>query len=158
MILDKKEASVLTRMDWATLPDTKSAISKREVDEETGLELVFMRNPQSAGSDSMVMITHSVAALRDGDMIFAASLEALDLRSLSSALGESVKNLQMEYGVRGFLSPERIVLYGNGEKEDLGVYLGERRDDEIFDFLRSLFEDSFISGSEDDSYSDWIVE
>ena len=158
MILDKKEASVLTRMDWATLPDTKSAISKREVDEETGLELVFMRNPQSVGYDSMVMITHSVAALRDGDMIFAASLEALDLRSLSSALGESVKNLQMEYGVRGFLTPERIVLYGNGEKEDLGVYLGERRDDEIFDFLRSLFEDSFISGSEDDSYSDWIVE
>ena len=158
MILDKKEASVLTRMDWATLPDTKSAISKREVDEETGLELVFMRNPQSAGSVSLVMLTHSVAARRDGDMIFAASLEALDLRSLSSALGESVKNLQMEYGVRGFLTPERIVLYGNGEKEDLGVYLGERRDDEIFDFLRSLFEDSFISGSEDDSYSDWIVE
>ena len=123
MILDKVTASVLTVKDWPTLADIRTGVVKRDRDEETGLDLIFMKNPSSLGDDSMVAISHSVAALRDGMMIFSASLESLDLRSLSSALGESVKSLQGEYGIRGYLTPARITLYGNGEKEDIGVYL-----------------------------------
>lgn len=158
MILDKDTASVLTVKDWPTLADIRTGVVKRDRDEETGLDLIFMKNPSSLGDDSMVAISHSVAALRDGMMIFSASLESLDLRSLSSALGESVKSLQSEYGIRGYLTPARITLYGNGEKEDIGVYLGGKSDEEVFDFLQSLFEDSFVEVEEGEDYSAWIVE
>lgn len=158
MILDKDSASELTVRDWPTLSDIRTGLVRKDLDEETGLDLLFMRNPASLGDDSMVSITHSIAALRDGKMIFSAALESLDLRSLSSALGESVKNLQAEYGVRGYLTPQRIVIYGNGEKEDLGIYLGDKDDEAIFDFLQGLFEDSFVSGFEEEDYSDWIIE
>lgn len=158
MILDKDSATVLTVNDWPTLADIRTGVIKSDIDEETGLTLIFMRNPSSIGDDSMVMISHAVAALRDGDMIFLSSLDSLDLRALSSALGESVKTLQAEYGVRGFLTPQRITIYGNGEKEDLGVYLGGRDDEEIFDFLRGLFEDSFVEIEDSEDYSDWIIE
>ena len=158
MILDKDTARPLSVLDWPTIADIKTGVVKKDIDEETGLELLFMKNPSSLAEDSMVFITHSIAALRGRDMIFSASLESLDLRALSSALAESVKTLQAEYGIRGYLTPERIVLYGNGEKEDLGVYLGGKGDEEIFDFLRSLFEDSFVSVEEDGDYSDWLVE
>ena len=158
MIVDKDSAAVLTVRDWPTLVDIKTGVVMEDVDEESGLDLIFMKNPASLGDDSMVSISHSVAALRDGNMIFSASLESLDLRALSSALGESVKSLQNEYGIKGYFTPSRIILYGNGEKEDLGVYLGAKDDDSVFDFLRGLFEDSFVEVGEDEDYSDWIIE
>ena len=74
MILDKDTASVLTVKDWPTLADIRTGVVKRDRDEETGLDLIFMKNPSSLGDDSMVAISHSVAALRDGMMIFSASL------------------------------------------------------------------------------------
>ncbi len=152
MILEKESAGSLNGFEWPSLPDITTGVVKKDFDEETGLGLIFMKDPQSHG-DAMVAITHSVAALRDSHIIFTASLEALDLRALSAALGKSVKNLKNEYGVKGFLAESRIVLYGNGEKEDLGVYLGSERDEDVFSFLRGLFEDSFVSS--DDS---WIIE
>ena len=68
MILDKDTASVLTVKDWPTLADIRTGVVKRDRDEETGLDLIFMKNPSSLGDDSMVAISHSVAALRDGMM------------------------------------------------------------------------------------------
>ena len=84
MILDKDSATVLTVNDWPTLADIRTGVIKSDIDEETGLTLIFMRNPSSIGDDSMVMISHAVAALRDGDMIFLSSLEVFWIPRASS--------------------------------------------------------------------------
>ncbi len=158
MILNKETARKLSQKDFANIVDIRTGFAKEEIDGETGLRLVYMKNPATLGDDSMAYVSHAVAAIRGSDIIFSAALESIDLRALSSALGESLKSLQAEYGVKKYFTEPRIIIYGNGEREDLGRYLGAMDDGDAFDFLRGLFEDSFPGTGEDEDWSDWIVE
>ena len=58
-------------------------------------------------------------------------------------LGESIRDLQNEYGVRGFYGKPMISLYGNDEKESLGQYLGSMDEEAVAEFLLSVIYDSF---------------
>ena len=58
-------------------------------------------------------------------------------------MGTSLKELQADYGVKGFYGPMHISLYGEGGKESLGEYLGEKDDDSVIEFLLSLVLDTF---------------
>ena len=75
--------------------------------------------------------------------IFAATIECEDLRAMAPLMGISLKELQADYGTKGFYGEKRIMLYGNGERESLGPYFGKEEDGEIIQFLLSLVLDSF---------------
>ena len=45
-----------------------------------------------------------------------------------------------------------------GRRRTSEYILEEKSDEEVFDFLQSLFEDSFVEVEEGEDYSDWIVE
>lgn len=156
MIITKKDRKSLKRSDFATLPDIKTGFVRDEIDGETGLRLVYLKNPSTQGDDSMTFISHSIAAMEDDRLIFVASIESLDLRELAIALSESLKNLQNDYNAKGYFTEPHMVLYGNGDKEDIGRYLGAKDDETIFDFLRGLFEDTFVEESDDEDYSAWL--
>lgn len=156
MIIDVSSASFIGREDYPTLPDPGSGVVENVFDEEYGVAFVSLKNPRPQG-ESMESISHSVVVVRDGGMVFCASIESLDLRSLASALGVSVKELQAEHSTKSFYAKPHIIAYGNGGREDIGPYLGSMRDDDVFCFLKDIAYDSFADGDEDD-FSSWIVE
>ncbi len=155
MIVDISFAPEIGRADYPTIPDCATGKVGGFEDKEYGLSFVLLKNPQPLG-ESMEAIFYSVAVLRDGCLIFCASIEALDLRSLASALGVSVKELQAEHSTKSFYSKPHIIVYGNDEREDIGLYLGSMKDEDVFEFLKDVAYDSFDDGSDD--VSSWLVE
>ena len=57
---------------------------------------------------------------------------------MSPMIGIPLRELQEEYGVKGFYGEPKISLYGEGEKESLGVYQGVNDEEEIIRFLLSV--------------------
>lgn len=157
MIIDKNDLNVLDRHEWSSLADVGSGVVRRYLDEDTGLEILLHKNPACSNEDSMVFVSHALSALKSGELVFRVQMEALDLRSMSSALGVALKSLMSEYGTRSYLTPMRTLIYGNGEREDLGVYLGQKEDEDIFSFMENLFSDSFIVENEED-WSEWLYD
>lgn len=138
MIIYKDEASTL---DFPTIPMKDSAVKARySLD---GMEIIYHRGPELRGDDVMIYTPFSMTVHYDGVCIFAVSIEEDDLRALSPMLGESIRDLQNEYGVRGFYGKPMISLYGNDEKESLGQYLGSMDEEAVAEFLLSVIYDSF---------------
>lgn len=118
MLLDKDTAEVLTASVNPNIPDPgKGIVETRNVE---GIEIRFLRNAESVGFNSVVVLPYAVVALRNGEYIAAAAVEREDLRELSHMTGVSLKTLQSEYGVKGYLLDPRVSLYGGGTSETLG--------------------------------------
>ena len=143
MIIDKTEAQPL---DFPTIPMKDSAVKARYSFDD--MEIRYHRGPELKGDDVMIYTPFSMTVYYNGKCIFAASIEEDDLRALSPMLGESIRDLQAEYGVRGFYGNPMISLYGNGEKESLGHYLGTEDEEAVMEFLLSLVYDSFDSAED----------
>ena len=138
MIISKDEASPL---DFPTIPMKDSAVKERySLD---GMEIRYHRGPELKGDDVMIYTPYSMTVHYDGACIFAVSIEEDDFRALSPMLGESIRDLQNEYGVRGFYGKPMISLYGNDEKESLGQYLGSLDEKAVEDFLLTVIYDTF---------------
>lgn len=150
MIIDKEYADDI--MDFPTIPIKDSAVKSRYMLD--GMEIRYHRGPELRGDDVMIFTPYAVTVHYKDKCIFSASIEEDDLRSLSSMLGESIKELQAEYGVRGFYGKPMISLYGNGEKESLGHYLGSENEDDVISFLLSLVYDTFDTVSDAELITD----
>lgn len=150
MIIDKEYADDI--MDFPTIPMKDSAVKSRYMLD--GMEIRYHRGPELRGDDVMIFTPYAVTVHYKDKCIFSASIEEDDLRSLSSMLGESIKELQAEYGVRGFYGKPMISLYGNGEKESLGHYLGSENEDDVISFLLSLVYDTFDTVSDAELITD----
>ena len=81
-------------------------------------------------------------ALYDSRLYCAVSAESLDLRSLASSLGTSVKEVQRDYGTKGFLSEPVLVIYGDGQREELGPVSVELKEEFILPLLMDYILDS----------------
>lgn len=150
MIIDKEYADDI--MDFPTIPMKDSAVKSCYTLD--GMEIRYHRGPELRGDDVMIFTPYAVTVHYKDKCIFSASIEEDDLRSLSSMLGESIKELQAEYGVRGFYGKPMISLYGNGEKESLGHYLGSENEDDVISFLLSLVYDTFDTVSDAELIAD----
>lgn len=150
MIIDKEYADDI--MDFPTIPIKDSAVKSRYTLD--GMEIRYHRGPELRGDDVMIFTPYAVTVHYKDKCIFSASIEEDDLRSLSSMLGESIKELQAEYGVRGFYGKPMISLYSNGEKESLGHYLGSENEDDVISFLLSLVYDTFDTVSDAELITD----
>lgn len=140
MILDRKECESIVG-SFPTIPDENSAVAKRY--QVGDLEVRYHRNGEAIGSDVMIAIPYSLSVHWNGKYIFAVSIERDDLRAISPMIGVPLRELQEEYGVKGFYGDPKVSLYGNGEKESLGDYQGMNKEEEIIDFLLSVVLDTF---------------
>ena len=139
MILDRKEAKSLEGC-FPTIPMPESAVVRRY--EAGDIEIRYHRNPELMGSDVVIATPYAVSAYWHGKYIFAAAIEADDLRAIAPMTGIPLRELQEEYGVKGFYGERKISLYGEGEKESLGEYQGSGKEEDIIRFLLSLVLDS----------------
>lgn len=140
MIIDRNESEDI-RGAFPTVPSEDSAVVRRY--RAGDLEIRYHRGAETAGDDVMIAVPYSMTVHRSGSYIFAVSIERDDLRSLSPMLGIPLRELQEEYGVKGFYGEPKVSLYGNGEKESLGGYQGLNDEDEIIRFLLSVVLDTF---------------
>ena len=140
MLIDISSCIPLTRHDFSSLPKEGVNVVKRFT--SGGIEIIFEKNPPSDSGEDLVYIHYSLIAKSGDDTVCVVSVESLDLRSLASSLGESVKEIQREYGTRGFLSPAHLVIYGNGEKEEMEGLSIELRDEYILPYMMDFLLDT----------------
>lgn len=120
MILDRFTEEILTPDISQNIPNPdKGVIEKRNVE---GIEIRLIKDGVPSGFNSVVTIPWALCALRDGMYIFAVSVEREDLREISRMTGMSVKTLLSEYGVKNYLLEPVLVMYGGGEREELGRF------------------------------------
>ncbi len=120
---------------------------------EGNLILRFSKYPRTISDDGIKVLDSAVMVFYKGKYIFAATLEKTDLRSLSLLTGRSVKNLQDDYQVKSFFTEPRLVLYGNNQKEDLGLYTGETKNkDNIIEVLLSYVMDAVDTEDEEEPW------
>lgn len=140
MLIDISSCIPLTRHDFSSLPKEGVNVVKRFT--SGGIEIIFEKNPPSDSGEDLVYIHYSLIAKSGADTVCVVSVESLDLRSLASSLGESVKEIQREYGTRGFLSPAHLVIYGNGEKEEMEGLSIELRDEYVLPYMMDFLLDT----------------
>ncbi len=141
MIVNRYISEPLDSTSFPNAPNPNSNVIKKLVVEE--LELALLKNPIALGLSPIVAISYALVAMnKEGEYIYAVSVESLDLREMSNLIGVSVKQLQQEEGVKGFFTKPHIVMYGDGKKEDLGIYPKAIGEDTI---LEDLLEYAFDS-------------
>lgn len=140
MLIDISSCIPLTRHDFSSLPKEGVNVVKRFT--TGGIEIIFEKNPPSDSGEDLVYIHYSLIAKSGDDTVCVVSVESLDLRSLASSLGESVKEIQREYGTRGFLAPAHLVIYGNGEKEEMEGLSIELRDEYVLPYMMDFLLDA----------------
>ena len=96
----------------------------------------------AAKSQSKYGLQDKAFSLRMGSDAVLANTFCIYMDSLSG-FDDFIKELQADYGVKGFYGEKRVMLYGNGERETLGPYFGSDAEDEVVSFLLSLVLDSF---------------
>lgn len=139
MIIDRETAASIP--SFPTIPMEDSAVVRRY--RAGDLEIRYHRGPELAGDDIMIIAPYSMTVHCGGRYLFAVSIERDDLRAMSPMMGIPLRELQSEYGVKGFYGSPMVTLYGNGDKESLGRYQGENDEEEIIRFLLSVVLDSF---------------
>lgn len=141
MIISKIIAEELDFYRFPNIPMTDKGVIKRFKLE--GMDLHFIKNAIPRNPQSVVSITYAMTVENDGEYIYAISLEKEDLRVLSSMLGVSVKELQQDYGTKGFFGQEHVVMYGDGRREDIGPYSGAMDEESVLKYFLDAIYDSF---------------
>ncbi len=139
MILDRRETDSIIGT-FPTIPDPDSAVVR--VYKAADLEMRYHRNAELMGSDVVIYTPYSITVHYQGRYIFAVSIERDDLRAMAPMIGVPLRELQEEYGVKGFYGEPKVSLYGGEEKESLGTYQGMNDEEEIIRFLLSAALDS----------------
>ena len=148
MILDRFTEEILTPDISQNIPRTdRGVIEKRNVER---IEIRFIKDGVPSGFNSVVTIPWALCALRDGRYIFAVSIEREDLREISHMTGMSVKTLLSEYGVKNYLLDPVLVMYGGGEREDLGRFSLPLDEEGVKRYLNEALLDALDLVEEDD--------
>lgn len=140
MIIDKDEIIELSASLSQDLPSPDFGVISKE--KYGDFEIRLIRNGKAQGENSVKAVMWASCALKNGKYVCSVALEALDLRILSSFTGISCKTLQEEYGTKGFLGGMEIVVFGNGEVEELGYYGGDKTEEGIKAYLMESILDS----------------
>ncbi len=139
MLVNMHFAPALSGHDYPSVPDWTAKPMKRFSCADVTIN--YYRNVRTASGEDYVCIAHSLVAFYENEPRFAVSVEKQDLRSLSFLLGQPLKDLQKEYGVRGYLTEGVTVLYGNGDREELGPLQSEEKEEFLLPYLFDILLD-----------------
>ena len=140
MILDRNAKEMdLDAFQTIVMPD--SAVIRRY--KAGDIEIRIHRRPMLSSESAVIDVPLAATAHIGGRYLFEAGFERDDLRAMAPLMGASLKELQADYGVKGFYGPEHVSLYGGGIKESLGEYRGMEDDQSRIEFLLSIILDTF---------------
>ena len=145
MLIDAIKDTKIDMRGYSSLPRVNINVSKRFKAGE--VEILFEKCPGTTSGEDLVFIPYTLIALYKGDVKAVVSVEQNDLRSLSSHLGLSLKELQSEYGVKGFYDKGEVYVYGRDERECYGP-INEEEEAFILPFLMDILLDVIDSGDD----------
>ena len=148
MIVDRFTEETLSPSISQNIPSPDRGV--REIRTVEGIEIRYIENGVPSGFNSVVTIPYALAAVRDGKYIFCVSIEREDLREISRMTGTAVKTLSEEYGVRGYLLDPTVVMYGEGEREEIGRFPLSFDRDTVKAYLNETLLDTLDLIEEDD--------
>ncbi len=146
MLIDVESASTITAVEISCAPRAQAGVVKRF--RAGDVDILFEKGPGSLAGQDLMYIEYALIALYKGSYRYAVTVEKTDLRSLASSLGLSVKELQADYGTKGFYVEPKVFQYGNGEREEFGPLTEEERDEFILPYLMDILLDSIDSGED----------
>ena len=146
MLIDVETSTIITARDISCAPRAEERVAKRF--KAGDVEILFEKGPRSLAGQDLMYIQYALIALYKGQYKYAVTVEKTDLRSLPSSLGLSVKELQNDYGTKGFYVEPKVFQYGDGEREEFGPLAEEEKDEYILPFLMDILLDS-IDSAED---------
>lgn len=154
MLVDIMELKRIDPIRWHFLPDSNSGSIPKEAYRLTDDVVCIMhKQPTTVSKDDMISIEWAASVFRkdtsphknkrqtapramDGySLVLSVSIERDDLRSLAETAGTKLRELQEEYGTRGYFGPLRGKIYTADEYEDLGPCEEYRTIDEAHQFL-----------------------
>ena len=141
MIIDRDNLEELSTESWPTIPKEESAVVKRY--KAGKLDISFHQGPELGGDDVVIYTPFAMSVKMDGKYVFAVSIEQNDLRAMAPLMKAPVKELQEEFGVKGFYTEPHIVLYAGEEKEEQGIYTLPLNARAASEFLLNLTLDMF---------------
>ncbi|MCR5732577.1 MAG: hypothetical protein K6G51_06550 [Sphaerochaetaceae bacterium] len=146
MLIDVTEARTITAEELSFAPRIEDKVVKRYKAGE--VDILFEKGPRTLSGQDLVYIQYALVALYKGSYKYAVTVEKLDLRSLASSSGVSVKELQNDYGTKGFFVDAKVYQYGDGEREEFGPLQEVEKDEFILPFLMDILLDSIDSGED----------
>lgn len=146
MLIDVETSRSITAEDISCAPRTEERVARRFRAGE--VDILFEKAPRSLAGQDLMYIQYALVAMYRGEYKYAVTVEKTDLRSLASSLGISVKELQNDYGTKGFYVEPKVFLYGDGEREEFGPLQEEEKDEYILPFLMDILLDSIDSGED----------
>lgn len=141
MYLDLDNMKPITSLSWHSIPSEKYGIIKDECYKVGNYKLIMLKQPLTLSNENIVEIEYSMIVKYNNDNILTINLEKDDLRALALKFNCSLKEMQEEYNTKGVYGPLHSVLYSNNEREDLGIYTGDKniRDLSLF-FIDTLLD------------------
>ncbi len=124
---------------WHLMPNPRTAGTTYTLG---AARCVFQHRPPCVSNDDMVAISWAMQVYRGKDLVLTLSLEQEDLRSMSELSGVPLRDLQEEYGTRGYLGPVRTKLFTCEVYEDLGPYEGSLKEEDACRFLLDTVADT----------------
>lgn len=146
MLIDVTKARTITAEELSFAPRIEDKVVKRYKAGE--VDILFEKGPRTLSGQDLVYIQYALVALYKGSYKYAVTVEKLDLRSLASSSGVSVKELQNDYGTKGFFVDAKVYQYGDGEREEFGPLQEVEKDEFILPFLMDILLDSIDSGED----------
>lgn len=140
MLLDIKTADNISS-SFYPVPGRDSGVVRRY--RAGKLEIRIHKSPSCDAENTFVSVDWAATAWYKDRCLFAVDLQRDDLRALAVETGVSLRELQGDYGVRGFYGPQVIGLYSSEAKESLGPYLGAGDDETVITFLVDIVLDTF---------------
>lgn len=146
MLIDAVNDIEVDMRGYSSLPKCDMNVIRHYMAGE--VELLVEKNPGTVSGEELVHIPYTVIARYKGKVKAVASVEQTDLRVLSQKLGVSLKELQQEYGARGYLDKGEVYVYGRDLREDYGPYTEADGEEYAAVFLMDIILDVIDSGDD----------
>lgn len=149
MLVDFKTLSPIERIRWHLLPNPNDGWLLGEAYRCGDAFCILQKRPACISGDDLVAIEWAASILRKKahapkkihkpmdayELVLSISIDQEDLRALADTSGTDLRELQEEYGTKGYFGPLHCKVYSADEYEDLGVYEGANTLEDVRQFL-----------------------
>lgn len=149
MLVSFKDLSPIEKIRWHFLPDPEDGWIPEETYQCGEAFCILQKQPACISKDDLIAIEWSASVFRKispaprkprrpldaYELVLSISIDQEDLRALAETSGSDLKELQEEYGTKGYFGPLHCKVYTDEEYEDLGQYENAAKLDDVRQFL-----------------------
>ncbi len=134
MLVDFNSLAPIEKIQWHFLPNPEDGWIPGEIYRCQDALCILQKQPVCVSQDDLIAVEWSASVFRKRrqasgrfkkpldayEQVLSVSIEREDLRALAEASGTDLRELQEEYGTKGYFSSCRCKVYSAEEYEDLG--------------------------------------